>query len=109
MHRRGVMVNGAGLCAEILADFETVMAHAGSVELTLTQAARTSRYSSDHLRRLYREGKLPGRRVGRRLFFRSADLPKKPETLAEGRPTGYDPAADARQVATRRDTGVAHG
>lgn len=110
MRRRGVFVSGADLCAELLADFEAVMRHETSVTLTLAEASRVSQYSCDHLRRLHRDGKLNARRVGRRLFFRAVDLPRKPETLADGGPRGYDPAADARQVATRRNSGAAdHG
>ena len=33
-----------------------------------------------HLRRLFRQGVLPGERRGRRILFRSADLPKKPKS-----------------------------
>jgi hypothetical protein len=109
MRRRAAMVGGADLCAELLADFELVMDHQDAAELALTDAARVSGYSADHLRRLYREGKLRGRRLGRRLLFRSADLPKKPEPLATGGPAAYDPLADARQVATRLHAGVTNG
>jgi hypothetical protein len=109
MHRRSAMVTGAGLCTELLADFDAVMSHQANVEVGLSEAVRTSNYSGDHLRRLYRAGKLPGRREGRRLLFRLADLPRKPDPVATEPPTGYDPVADARQVATRRNRGVGNG
>ncbi len=109
MRRRSAMVSGADLCLEILADFEVLTAAEDAAELTLDEAAKRSGYSRDHLRRLHRLGKVPARRHGRRLQFRIADLPRKPNTLAGPRLSGYDPAADARQVATRRDNGVAHG
>ncbi len=66
-------------------------------ELSLSEAAAESGYSSDHLRRLHRLGKLPAYRKGRNLFFRSGDLPRKPTAP---RLTPYDPVTDARRVTT---------
>ncbi len=83
MRRRSALVNGAELCVELLADFELVIAHQGRAEVALAEAARVSGYSGDHLRRLHRAGKLPARCERRRLWFRVADLPRKPEPLAE--------------------------
>jgi hypothetical protein len=76
--------------------------------LALRAAAEYSGYSADHLRRLVREGKL--RNAGRPHAprFRRADLPLKPAQPAQfdgPADRGYDPLADARQVAARR----AHG
>jgi hypothetical protein len=71
--------------------------------LTLTQAARQSGYSPDHLARLLRAGRLPnaGRRGAPRI--RAADLPvRPPRTVATSRPRAYDPVADARAIAGRR-------
>jgi len=76
--------------------------------VTLSEAARISHFSPDHLRRLHRQGKLTAMRKGRRLFFRVGDLPRKP-TLVDDQPRGeYDPSAHARQVAIRRPHGGSH-
>ena len=76
--------------------------------VTLSEAARISNYSPDHLRRLHRQGRLTAMRKGRRLFFRVGDLPRKP-TLVDDQPRGeYDPSAHARQVAIRRPHGGSH-
>jgi hypothetical protein len=67
--------------------------------LTLGQAAAASGYSTDHLSRLLREGKLPN--VGRAHAprIRRADLPRKPSRLPRPHPTGHVLGADPRQVA----------
>jgi len=101
--RLGAQVDGAKLCDEVLADFDAVITAENEALLGLRDAAARSGYSSDHLRRLYRQRKLPARRDGRRLFFRVGDLPRKP-AVVDAQPLGaYDPRADARRVATRRD------
>jgi excisionase family DNA binding protein len=99
--RLGAQVDGAKLCGEVLHDFELVCQGEDDAELTLEEAADLSGYSPDHLRRLVREKKLQAYRRGRRLFFRGGSLPKKPvqfDALSVG---GYNPAADARRVATQ--------
>src|SRR2546427_451804 len=52
--RLGAHVEGAKLCDEVLADFETVTAAEDEALLGLQEAAARSGYSSDHLRRLHR-------------------------------------------------------
>src|SRR5947209_11670429 len=107
--RLGAHVEGAKLCEEVLADFESVTTAEDEALLGLQDAAVRSGYSSDHLRRLHRLGKLPARRDGRRLFFRAGDLPKK-ATVVDARPVrAYDPIADARRVATRTSLGGSNG
>src|SRR2546430_9814355 len=107
--RLGAHVEGAKLCDEVLADFEAVTTAEDQALLGLHDAATRSGYSSDHLRRLHRLGKLPARRDGRRLFFRAGDLPKKPNVV-DARPVrAYDPVADARRVATRTSSGGSNG
>jgi hypothetical protein len=102
----GAQVNGAVLCREILSDWELVRTARDECLLSLAEAAAYSGYSSDHLRRLVREGKLvPAARRGRRLFFRAADLPKKPVVVDAALRTLYDASAHARQVANRRSHG----
>ena len=76
--------------------------------VALSEAARISHFSPDHLRRLHRQGELTAMRKGRRLFFRVGDLPRKP-TMVDDQPRGeYDPSAHARQVAIRRSHGGSH-
>ena len=97
--RIGALVDGARVCEDVLQDFEAVTRTENDAELTLSEAAAESGYSSDHLRRLHRLGKLPAYRKGRNLFFRSGDLPRKPTAP---RLSPYDPVADARRVMIRR-------
>ena len=65
--------------------------------VSLDEAARISGYSSDHIARMVRDGKIPDRRVpgtkGRILIHRS-DLPRKPATSHLGSTDDTDsPAA----------------
>jgi hypothetical protein len=107
--RLGAQVDGSKLCDEVLADFEAVISAEDEALLGLQDAAARSGYSSDHLRRLHRLGKLPARRDGRRLFFRAGDLPRK-ATVVDAHPVrAYDPIADARRVATRTSSGGSNG
>ena len=96
--RLGIHFDGERVCREVLADFEAVISAEDDRLLNLADAAAASGYCADHLRRLYRQGVLPGERRGRRIFFRSADLPRKPQAERMRSFGGYDPAADARQV-----------
>jgi hypothetical protein len=99
--RLGAHVDGAKLCDELLADVEAMLTSEDEALLGLHEAAARSGYSTDHLRRLHRLGRLPARRDGRRLFFRAGDLPRK-SNVVDVRPLhAYDPIADARRVATR--------
>ena len=99
------LVDGAAFCAEILKDLESLWASEAEEELGLAEAATYSGYSTDHLRRLVREGKLRADRHGRRLTFRAVDLPKKSGAVDRPEHSGYDPVADARQVAAQRSHG----
>ena len=85
LQRRGAMVNGAALCAELLADFEVVMAAEGAAELNLKEAARESGYSAGYLGRLVRLGRIPnaGRPSAPRI--RRNDLPRKVSSLPSPR------------------------
>ena len=89
--RLGAQVDGARLCEEVIADFESVLAQEGDVSLTLTEAAELSGYSREHLGRLVRDGKIPdaGRPNAPRIRLR--DLPRKaghlpPERVPEQLP-----------------------
>ncbi len=99
--RLGILVDGERFCREVLADFDAVIMSDDDRVLSLADAAEASGYCSDHLRRLFRQGVLPGERRGRRIFFRSADLPRKPKSERIQSFGRYDPVADARQVMAR--------
>ena len=96
--RLGIHVDGERFCREVLADFEAVISAEDDRLLSLADAAAASGYCADHLRRLHRQGVLPGERRGRRIFFRSADLPRKPKSERMQSFGRYDPTADARQL-----------
>src|SRR5437899_2261142 len=102
--RIGALVDGARVCEDVLQDFEAVTRTADDAELNLSEAATESGYSSDHLRRLHRLGKLPAVRKGRSLFFRSGDPAKKP-TAPNFVP--YDLVVDARRVTSNATTAIA--
>src|SRR2546427_7397216 len=91
--RIGALVDGARVCEDVLQDFEAVTRAEDDAELSLSEAATESGYSSDHLRRLHRLGKLPAHRKGRNLFFRSGELPRKPTAPKF---SAYDTHPDAR-------------
>ena len=97
--RVGALVDGARVCEDVLQDFEALTRAVDDAELSLSRPAAQSGYTSDHLRRLHRVGKLLAYRKGRSLFFRSGDLPRKP-TAPKFSP--YDPVADARRVVRER-------
>ncbi len=99
--RLGILVDGERFCREVLADFDALISAEDDRILSLADASAASGYCADHLRRLYRQGVLPGERRGRRIFFRSADLPKKPKSERMQSFGTYDPVADARQVMAR--------
>jgi hypothetical protein len=107
--RLSAQVDGAKFCDELLADFEAVITYEDEALLGLQDAAARSGYSSDHLRRLHRLGRLPARRDGRRLFFRAGDLPRKTNVVDVRPIRAYDPIADARRVATRTSLGGSNG
>jgi hypothetical protein len=89
--RLGAQVDGARLCEEVLADFATLAADGDDALLTLTEAARLSGYSREHLGRLVRAGTIEnaGRPNAPRIRLR--DLPRKaghlpPERVPEQLP-----------------------
>jgi hypothetical protein len=101
MRRRGVMVEGATLCEEILHDLESVLRAEEDRLLSLTEAAALSGYNPDHLGRMIREGKIQnaGRKGSPRI--RARDLPRRPGSRP--RPQGsYDPEADARAIVAKK-------
>ena len=105
--RRWASAEGGARALEQAADeLETALATAGDELVGLEIASSASGYSADHLRRLARDGEVPSIRRGRRLFFRRADLPRKPASIDAALRLGYDAVADARRVAARRTRGT---
>ena len=99
MARLGALVSGAALIGEILADYESANAGRSDEILTLAQAADESGYSTDHLRLLIRQAKIPNAGRHRSPRIRRRDIPRKPGSPSP--PTGvrYLPSASALRVA----------
>ena len=74
----GVMVSGAKICEEFIADFENVLTSHDEAVLNTNQAAAMTGYSRAQLLHLYKQGKLRGHKNGKHVFFRAGDLPRKP-------------------------------
>src|ERR1051326_1623371 len=79
--RLGAQVDGARLCQDVLEDFRRFVTNADGELLNLTQSARESRYSTDHLRRLIKAGTLHNYGKTHAPRIRRADLPRKPSVL----------------------------
>lgn len=86
LKRRGALVDGAALLAEVLGDFAAVTRSNADETLSLQEAARESGYSPDHLGRLLRDGKLPNAGRPNAPRIRRRDLPRKPTALRPDRP-----------------------
>lgn len=73
--------------------------------VTVTEAGRLSGYSGEHLARLVREGRIPnaGRLHAPRI--RRGDVPRR-AAVARQPASGYDPAADARELLSARREGT---
>ncbi|MBI4502808.1 MAG: hypothetical protein HY700_16810 [Gemmatimonadetes bacterium] len=111
LNRLGALVDGARLCDQILAELELLWNAEDQAELSLDEASQATGYSPDHLRRMARLGRLTAFRRGRRLFFRAADLPRKPHRVDSTGDSSYDVDADARHLVTvwRRRKGATDG
>jgi len=102
----GVLVGGAKICEEFIADFENVLTSHDEAVLNTNQAAAMTGYSRAQLLHLYKQGRLRGHKNGKHVLFRAGDLPRKPNG---GRPvaTNNTPAVDeetragARRLAAR--------
>jgi hypothetical protein len=81
----GAQVDAASLIGQILDDVEGSTVADANEELSLPSAAAESGYSSNHLSRLVRDGRIPnaGRPGAPRI--RRADLPRKPPPLRTDR------------------------
>ncbi len=103
----GVLANAALICDEVLADFGIVIQTADQAVLTLAEAAARSGYSTGHLGRLVRQGKIPNAGQPRSPRVRVVDLPARPSAVvAERRPRKYDADTDARSLVNRRKGGA---
>ena len=103
----GVLVDGARICNEVLADFGKVRETESNAALTLREAAARSGYSTGHLGRLVRRGKIRNAGEPRAPRIRIADLPTRPSAVvAQLRPRKYDPDTDARSLVNRRKGGA---
>lgn len=98
MGNRGSLVSGKAICSEVLADFDAVMESESDAVLTLTEGARQSGYSADHLGRLIREGKIPNAGRPNSPRVRVGDLPRKPADLRQDPPKVHLLGASTRQV-----------
>jgi predicted DNA-binding transcriptional regulator AlpA len=73
-----VLVSGAQMCEEFIADFENVLTSHDEAVLNTNQAAAMTGYSRAQLLHLYKQGRLRGHKNGKHVFFRADDLPRKP-------------------------------
>lgn len=84
--RYDARVDGAKLLEEVLEDLRQAERTAGDEVLNLTQAARESGYSADHLGRLVRDGTIPNAGRPHAPAIRRAELPVKPGWHGDGQP-----------------------
>jgi hypothetical protein len=90
-------------------ELERALAEQGAEALTLNVAATESGLSVEHLARLVRTQKIPNAGKHRAPRILRRDLPRKAQRSIVGQlEVGYDVAADARALASRRHGG-AHG
>lgn len=89
-------------------ELERVLQLEAEEVLTLAVAATESGYTTDHLSRLIREGKIPNAGRPHAPRIRRSDLSRKPSARRQGAPVAasdgprYDPVADARALLGRR-------
>jgi hypothetical protein len=107
--RLGVSVNGEAVANEILTDVEQLEHESPSDALTLSEGARVSGYSTDHLRHLIAAGQLEnlGRKHAPRV--RRGDLPRKATMSPTPRIGAYNADDDALTLAVRRTRSNAGG
>jgi len=104
--RFGVLLSGAKMCEEFIADFEDVLTSNDEAVLNTNEASTMTGYSRAQLLHLYKQGRLRGHKNGKNVFFRAGDLPRKPNG---GRPVvapssavvDEETRAGARRVADR--------
>ena len=100
--RFSAKVDGQCLVDELLADLSAVFGTEENAPLSLSEAARESGYSADHLSRLVRQGVIPNAGRPRSPRISRKDLPKKATSLLHSRPRpqllGATPEDIARSV-----------
>ena len=108
MSRLDAHVDGAKLISEMLEELRACQRDNADCLLNLTQAAKVSGYSADHLGRLVRDGTLVNHGRPHAPRIRRGDLPQRPAARAaacnDGAPA-YDPATDARTLWSRPNKG----
>jgi|SRR5438093_7186144 len=75
----------ASTCERVATELERDFEEWWLAELTVSEASTESGYSTDRLRELVREGRLPDQRApksGGEIRIRRADLPRRPRTTA---------------------------
>jgi hypothetical protein len=105
--KMGVMLNGAKICEEFIADFENVLTSHDEAVVNTNQAAAMTGYSRAQLLRQYKEGRLQGHKKGKHVFFRAGDLPRKPRgarpvVAATSKAANEEPRAGARRLVERQ-------
>jgi len=101
--RFGVLLDGAKVIDEFLADLELVETSESEELVSLQRAASLSGYSAEHLARLVRIGRIPNAGRRNKPLIRRVDLPRKlGNSLARNTKRAYDPTADARALLSRR-------
>jgi len=102
-------VPGATLCELVLADIATLMTQLGGQRLTLTEAARWSGYSREHLGRLVAKGTIPNAGRPNAPRIRVADLPRKtghlPPPQTDSQIAGTSKRQIVRSIASLPDGG----
>ncbi len=98
--RLHAQVDAALLITEFLEQLQAIADDEESV--SLTEAAHETGYSTDHLSRLIRSGRLAnyGRKHAPRV--RVSECPQKASSIAIPARVGYDPSTDARSLRVRR-------
>jgi len=96
-------VDAAALVHEIVGSIRAIRETSLNEPLSLSEAGRRYGYSSDHIGRLVREGKVPnaGRKNAPRVLGRDLVSLRKPK-LAQLPSKAYDPDTDARSLRVRR-------
>src|SRR5712692_9805615 len=101
----GVLLGGAKVCEEFVADFEDVLTSHDEAVLNTNQAAAMTGYSRAQLLHLYKQGRRRGHKNGKHVFFRAGDLPRKPNggqpVVAKSTGADEDVRAGASRLADR--------
>jgi hypothetical protein len=87
-------------CAE---DLEVAIIQDNDRLISLGEASDLSGYSTDHLGRLVRDGKLPNAGRKGKPLLRVGDLPRRSAKLGSPKSKRYDPDTDARFLRGRAE------